>query len=167
MTPVAATTDTARGDTAGAPADAPEGTLTRTLRRRPWLAPAGLGVAVGLATLYTSLQDPEAGGVFPGCPLREATGWDCPGCGGLRATHALTSGDIAGALDHNLVVTLLVPVAVALWAVWLLRTLAVRVPALPRPGRAGWWALGLLLALFTVTRNVGGVEVFEYLNSTT
>lgn len=165
MAAVAATTDTARDGATSTPV-ADDGVVTRALRGRPWLAPAGLGVAVGLATLYTALNDPDTGGVFPGCPLREATGWDCPGCGGMRATHALATGDLAGALDHNLVITLLLPVAVVLWAAWLLRSLGVRVPALPRPGRAAWWALGLLLAAFTITRNIDGIGLFEYLGST-
>lgn len=145
----------------------PPGRLTRAHVARPWLAPVLVGSAVCLATGYTAWQDPNAGGVFPGCPLREATGWDCPGCGGLRATHALTRGDLAGALDHNVVIVALLPALVALWGIWLLRSLGVRIPRPPQPKAPVWWALGALLLAFTVIRNIGGVALFEYLNSTT
>jgi hypothetical protein len=43
--------------------------------------------------------------VFPvACPMRLATGLDCPGCGGTRAVHAIVNLDIAAAADLNLVV---------------------------------------------------------------
>lgn len=143
------------------------GRLTRAHVNRPWLGPVLVGSAVCLATGYTAWQDPNAGGIFPGCPLREATGWDCPGCGGLRATHALTRGDLAGALDHNVVVVVLLPTLVVLWGIWLLRSFGIRIPRPPPPKAPVWWALGALLLAFAVVRNIGGVAPFEYLNSTT
>lgn len=138
-------------------------------RRRPrWLAPAGVGVAAGLAGLYTLWQDPNtAGGIFPQCPLKQVTGLDCPGCGGLRATHALLHGDIAGAFGHNVVITLLLPVAVGLWALWLGRSLGWRVPKLPTVPKPLWFAFAVAVIAFAVVRNIEGVALFEYLNSTT
>ena len=44
--------------------------------------------------------------LYPPCPSKLLLGVDCPGCGGLRGTHDLLHGDVAGALDHNL---LLIP----------------------------------------------------------
>ncbi|WCO68501.1 DUF2752 domain-containing protein [Iamia majanohamensis] len=144
------------------------GPLRRALTRRPWLAPAGVGVGVALATAYTAWQDPTTGdGLFPGCPLRSMTGWDCPGCGGLRATHALTHGDLAGALDHNVWVAVGVPLAIVVWLLWTLRTLGVPVPRLPRPRRAALGVAAVAMLVFTVVRNIPGVAAFEYLNSFT
>ncbi len=148
-------------------ADAPPSRFTQAYEQRPWLAPAATGVALALGSLYTGGQDPSTGGVFPGCPLRSLTGWDCPGCGGLRATHDLLHGDLVGALDHNVFLAVAVPIAALLWLRWLLRTLDVSVPRLPRVPRPVWGVLATAVLAFTVVRNIDGVGAFEYLNSFT
>ena len=57
-------------------------------------------VAVGaVAWLYA--VDPSRAAVMPQCPFRLLTGWDCPGCGFLRATHALLHGRPAEAWAYN------------------------------------------------------------------
>lgn len=143
------------------------GRFRQANRRNPWLMPTLVGAAAGVATAYTAWQDPNREGMFPGCPLRELTGWDCPGCGGLRATHALTRGDVFGALDHNVWVAVGVPIAAVLWLFWLLRTLGVHDRRMPKVPAAVWWTAGALLLAFTVVRNIPGVALFEYLNSFT
>lgn len=135
--------------------------------RRPWIAPAATGVGLALAAAYTAWQDPNRSGAFPACPLREVTGWDCPGCGGLRGTHALLHGDLAGALDHNVFLAIAVPIAALLWLRWMLASLGVRVPGLPKVRGKAWLALGTVVLVFTVLRNIPGVGAFEYLNSFT
>ena len=47
-----------------------------------------------------------------------ALGFSCPGCGGLRAVNDLTNGDVGAALSSNLLVTLMIPVAMVLLALW-------------------------------------------------
>jgi hypothetical protein len=126
----------------------------------------GVGAVGALATAYVAWQDPNGDGAYPLCPTFSLFGIDCPGCGGLRATHALTRGDLAAAVDHNLVITLVVPLAALLWGLWLLRSLGVRTPSLPVPSPRVWWVLGALLLVFTVARNLSGVGVFEYLAAT-
>ncbi len=96
-------------------------------------APTAVGVVLTAATGYLAAVDPAQPGHYPGCPILAVTGWYCPGCGGLRAIHALTQADLAGALSSNVVVTLAVPLAVILWIRWFLR--AAR-PA-NSPGTAG------------------------------
>lgn len=56
----------------------------------PWLA---IGVA-GLA--FHAVVHVE-------CPFREATGWDCPACGGTRALGNVLHGQIVGAVHDNVV----------------------------------------------------------------
>ena len=71
-----------------------------------------------------------------------------------------------GALDHNVFVTVGLPIAVVVWLLWLGRTLGLRLPT-PSVPRAAWAALGVAIVIFTVVRNIPGVPAFEYLNSFT
>ncbi|CAN5437925.1 DUF2752 domain-containing protein [soil metagenome] len=86
------------------------------------LRTAGItGASTLAATVLVHLWDPNQGGSYGFCPLRLATGWVCPLCGGLRSVHALTHGqpDLAWGLNP-LVVTIL-PLAIVAWAIWMAR----------------------------------------------
>lgn len=61
-----------------------------------------------MIALY-ALVDPGAA-LFPRCPLKALTGFDCPGCGSQRAFHAILRGDIAGAWRYNAALFFAVPV---------------------------------------------------------
>lgn len=39
----------------------------------------------------------------------------------MRSTHDLVTGNISGAMDHNILVVALVPLAIVLWIRWALR----------------------------------------------
>ncbi len=78
------------------------------------------GAVVGLA--YIGVVDPNQPGHYPLCPLRALFGIDCPGCGLLRGTHDLVTGNVAGALDNNLLLLVFVPVLAVLWVRWLRRS---------------------------------------------
>ena len=61
---------------------------------------AGAAVVGGLA--YVGIGNPHSPSfVFPPCPFRALTGWNCPACGGLRMTHDLLRGDLAAAFVDN------------------------------------------------------------------
>ncbi len=87
-------------------------------RARRMIAPlatlAGSAVALG----YLAAFDPSEPGHYPLCPTQYLLGVDCPGCGMLRGSHALLEGDLPRALDHNVLLVVLVPLAVVLWARW-------------------------------------------------
>jgi hypothetical protein len=69
----------------------------------------------GLA--YVGVGDPHRPDFgFPPCPFKALTGWNCPGCGGLRMTHDLLHGDLAAAVVDNVFLLVGLP----LLAVWLL-----------------------------------------------
>ena len=128
----------------------------------PWRAPVLVGAAAAAGTLLVTIGDPNTTHV-PLCPFKAFTGWDCALCGSLRATHSITHGDLGGALDHNIVFTLLVPFLVVGWAIWLARSLGHDVGPHVRLPR---WALLTLLGLafaFGVIRNL---PAFSYLAST-
>ncbi|MBB0245391.1 DUF2752 domain-containing protein, partial [Streptomyces alkaliphilus] len=72
---------------------------------RPALVVAGL---LGLGVLLVlAVVDPSIPGRYPPCPVRALSGLWCPGCGGLRAGHALTRGDLPAALRANALVPVL------------------------------------------------------------
>ncbi len=54
-------------------------------------------VAVGL---FTHAGSADHGGLWQ-CPMLEATGVPCPGCGATRAFVHFVNGDFAGALHYN------------------------------------------------------------------
>ncbi|WP_079177657.1 DUF2752 domain-containing protein [Streptomyces mangrovisoli] len=109
--------------------------------------------AVAAAFAYVGTVDPNHPGHYPPCPLYRFTGLYCPGCGGLRSAHAFIHGDLAGALHDNAVAVLGYGVFAVLWAVWAIRA-ARGLPFRIDPGRGRMWALGALVAVFTVVRNL-------------
>jgi hypothetical protein len=107
---------------------------------------------VAVATVVLALRDPHTTGSYGVCPLYALTGLRCPACGGLRATHDLAHGDLAGAWSMNPLWVLLVPVVVALWGRWWVRaTRGER--GRPAPAWAAWVSLGVIVA-FGALRNV-------------
>ena len=92
--------------------------------------------AVGLAAVgYVTAVDPGPAGHYPGCPLLWLTGWYCPGCGGLRAVHALGHGDVGAAFGFNPLLVVLLPVALGLYAGWARRTWRTEQTGRPGSGR--------------------------------
>ena len=84
------------------------------------------------------------------------TGLACPGCGGLRALHALLHGQIAAAFRLNPLFVAGLPVAVALAGVWLVRRR--RAPAARFPLSARWaWTVVAIVVVFGVVRNLPAV----------
>ena len=62
----------------------------------------GTGALLVGALAYIGIADPhQPGSVFPPCPFKLLTGWNCPACGGLRMTHDLLHGDLAAAVMDN------------------------------------------------------------------
>jgi hypothetical protein len=119
--------------------------------RAPLLTIGGLAAA----TLALHLRDPHQRGSWGFCPLSLA-GIYCPGCGGLRAVNDLTDGDVRAAASSNLLVTVGIPVALVLLALWAVR--AWRGTPARRPSRrvaTVLWACGAAGALaFAVLRNL-------------
>ena len=124
-------------------------------RGRRLLSPAL--VSIGGAAVCTVLYvvDPETPGHYPTCPFLALTGHYCPGCGSLRAVHALLHGDVRLALQRN-------PLAVVT-AVLLLAGMFIWVRRLWQGRQRTWvvpaWLLYCLLAVvlaFWALRNVPG-----------
>jgi hypothetical protein len=118
---------------------------------------AALGALTGVAVcgaIVLAAFDPAASAIFPPCPFHALTGLHCPGCGAARAGHALLSGDLAGAVGHNVLLVVAAP--------WLalgvvretLRVTGARVSS--SAPRSAWWIRAALAVLvtFTVLRNL-------------
>ncbi|MBE7702015.1 DUF2752 domain-containing protein [Oerskovia sp. Sa1BUA8] len=120
-------------------------------------APLAVGAGVAGATLVLALVDPHEGG-YPLCPLLALTGWACPACGGLRATHDLATGDLAGAWAMNPLWVLVVPVLVLAWALWVRRSWR-GTRARPVPVWVGILGLVVLIG-FGIARNVPALVPF-------
>ena len=74
-------------------------------------------LAVGALT-YIGLVDPhQPGALFPACPFKLLTGWNCPACGGLRMTHDLLHGNLSAAVVDNVFLLIGLPL-LAVWSVW-------------------------------------------------
>ncbi|MGA4842565.1 DUF2752 domain-containing protein [Streptomyces sp. G45] len=115
--------------------------------------PFALLGAVAAAFAYVAAVDPNEPGHYPACPLLYYTGVYCPGCGGLRSAHAVAHGDLAGALGANALAVVGYGVFAVLWTLWAVRAARGRPPRLDL-GRGQLWALGALVALFTLVRNL-------------
>jgi Protein of unknown function (DUF2752) len=77
-------------------------------------------LAIG-ALAYVGIADPHRpGSLFPPCPFRLLTGWNCPACGGLRMTHDLLHGDVGAAVVDNVFLLAGLPL-LALWLIWRIR----------------------------------------------
>ncbi|MFI9365277.1 DUF2752 domain-containing protein [Kitasatospora sp. NPDC053057] len=110
--------------------------------------------AVAIPAGYVTVVDPNAPGHYPDCPFLTATGWWCPGCGGLRCVHALAHGDLTGALHDNAVAVLLLGVLAVLWLRWGWAALTLGPPVRVSVGARRWALIGLLVLVFEVVRNL-------------
>lgn len=131
-----------------------------------WHGPAKVGAAVAAGTVAITVWNPGDSGVGL-CWSKSLLGVDCPFCGGLRCVNSLAHGDWLAAADHNVLLAVVLPVLVALWVVWLVRSLRDEPFTLPRPGRGALVAGLVLLVAFTVARNVGGPAWVDWLASST
>jgi hypothetical protein len=119
-----------------------------------WVAPVAVGAMALGACATIAVMDPQTrGALSPGCPFRTVTGYDCPGCGSTRAMYALTQGDPLRAMDHNLLMVLMLPVLAWAWFGWLRHRLGRRIEA---PTLAPQLTFGLagVLVVFWVARNL-------------
>ena len=71
---------------------------------RKWYMTGVLGASVIVGSLILCilyLFDPETCTFYPRCPFFVLTGWQCPGCGALRAVHHVLHGNFVAAFIFN------------------------------------------------------------------
>ena len=97
--------------------------------------------------------NPAQNGFYPRCLFKATTGFDCPGCGGLRAAHQLLHGNVGAAFTLNPLLILLIPVAALLWANMMAKRLRGRpLFRMKVPAYFVWLLLAAAIA-FTILRN--------------
>jgi Protein of unknown function (DUF2752) len=122
---------------------------------RAWRLTAAAGVVgIGAASAMVAYFNPVTAGFFPTCPLYQATGLYCPGCGLTRGFHALFNGDIPRALHFNV----LLPVYVFIFCYFIVSLVlfAARGRGLTFKVFKPWmaWSFFLVSITFAVLRNL-------------
>ena len=117
----------------------------------PWVLLAG---ALGAGMVLYYLLDPAQTHIFPTCYFHEATGLDCPGCGGQRALHQLLRGHVAEAFHLNALLFALLPLGLWLLLWEMVRAVTGRTwpTVFSRP--AAIWALAGVIVAFGIARNL-------------
>jgi hypothetical protein len=123
--------------------------------RRGVLTPLAVGAAALIGAGFVTAVDPNVVGHYPACPFLSITGWYCPGCGALRAVHALGHGDLVTALARNPFAVVIFGYLAVTWVLWLRRTVTRRPLGWLAPPWVLHGVLGAILA-FWVLRNVPG-----------
>lgn len=114
------------------------------------LALVGMGGALGLLFFFA----PDQYLFYPRCLFHSWTGLQCPGCGGLRATHCLMHGEIAAAFHFNPLLVLLLPVLGLLGLARTARALTGR-DWLERMRQPFWlWIFLAMVVAFGIGRNL-------------
>ena len=120
-------------------------------------APTAVAAAAGATLVLLARVDPSQPGHYPTCPFLFLTGMYCPGCGSLRALHDLTALDVAGAWGMNPLLVVMLPVLVAAWVGWTVRTARGRPRSLVVPARL-INAFLVLVVVFWVARNIPALQ---------
>lgn len=94
-------------------------------------APLVGGVLALGALALIRVRDPGVPGSYGLCPWLAITGMPCAGCGGLRAIHALTHGDLGAAWSFNALAVVVLFAGAALWLRWTVLRWRGRPAALP------------------------------------
>ncbi len=99
---------------------------------------------------YIGLVDPHnTNSVYPLCPFKWLTGWNCPFCGGLRMAHDVLHGDLAASINDNVFLLVGAPM-LAGWVLMRRRQGRASLPML------AWVTIALAAAAWTVVRNLPG-----------
>jgi len=124
-------------------------TGTISMRRRDWRLLAAAPMVMLAASAYLFMFEPTNTALMPQCPLHALTGLHCPGCGTLRALHALLHGDVARAFSFNPLMMLALPVLIPAMVLSMLRR-SIGGSLRPRTIHAIW----ITLMLYGVLRNL-------------
>ena len=87
-------------------------------RWRRMVPPALVVGGLAAATVALHLRDPHEQGAWGMCPTKALFGFECPGCGGLRAVNDLTNLQMLDAASSNLMFVLSIPLLAYVFFRW-------------------------------------------------
>lgn len=118
-----------------------------------WIWAALAGILVVLAYLLFRFP-PEQHAFYPKCLLFATTGWQCPGCGGLRATHHLLNGRFEMAFRLNPMLWIFVGLVLCHFLGRIINYISRQnlVPSIHHP--VCLWILAAMLMVFGISRNL-------------
>lgn len=116
------------------------------------LAQPRVFVALGLLAIAALYLMPSAAG--PECPVHMVAGIKCPGCGSLRASHALLRGDLRGAWQYNPALVLTVALTPIVLAALYVARRRLSPTAFGRLCQLGALFFGAFAILWMLARNV-------------
>ncbi len=119
---------------------------------RRWLLPVAAAFFVVALVLFAF--DPNQYGFYPRCVFKAQTGWDCPGCGGLRAAHQLLHGHVAQAFALNPFLIVVGPVLMVLLLAEILGSRTGWEIVSARRRAQCWVWLAVAMAAFGIVRNL-------------
>ena len=119
------------------------------------LAPLGVAAAAAVVVTTIGALDPNVAGHYPTCPWLALTGTYCPGCGSLRAIHALAHGDPATAVARNPLAVIAIGWLAVWFVVWARRSVTGWKGTTMAPAWVLYGIVGVVLT-YWVARNVPG-----------
>ena len=120
--------------------------------RSGWIAALIMLALAGTMVLF--LYDPARYPVYPVCTFHRVTGWQCPGCGSLRAVHNLLHGHLATAFQFNPLLVLSLPALGWFAGRQVYQGITGR-RLRPLEVRPAWiWILFTVVIVFTLVRNL-------------
>ena len=122
--------------------------------QQPRVCWSGWCVAGCIVGAFLYLYSPEATRWYPRCPFHFFTGLNCPGCGSLRALHAVLHGQVIEALCFNPLLVVCLPIVGTWLAVRVFGALALnRTLELRLPSSLGF-AIAVAVVVFFILRNL-------------
>ena len=117
------------------------------------------GAVLAGTVAYVGINDPHrAGSLFPPCPFKLLTSWNCPACGGLRMTHDLLHANLSAAVVDNIFLLVGLPALLG-WFLWRRHT------GNPALTRAAVVVIITTAIAWTVIRNMPGFPLVPTLYS--
>lgn len=116
-----------------------------------------LAVVIGAVAVILCLLlffDPVQFNFYPPCPFHAVTGFYCPGCGSLRATHQLLCGNLSTALRLNPLLVLSLPFLGYTLVRYVLMLFGKTIPPKAYLPALWIWMILLIIVLFWVLRNI-------------
>lgn len=117
------------------------------------VGPLAVGLGGVAAAVLLHFVDPRQPGNYPTCPFLALTGYQCPGCGSMRASASVTDLDLGAAFGFNPLLPVAAVVLLVTFVLWTRRSWRGE----PRTSAVRPWVVWTLLAVvlaFWVLRNL-------------